>query len=230
MGACQKDFDMGRKLILTTVCAITLAFCGSGHAQDSPSLGDLARQAQKNKSNAPAKKVFTNDDFAPAPAAAPSIDSGLAASDTATPSPAAPGAPAAAGKSNEPPTALQAIDRMEGVINQMDTLDRAALAKFVLQGVDKNFPGRPAWEEKLFSAKQVFVTQGRDFIRKARSMVANAEPAKDAQGTNGSGASAAPAATDDRLQGMIQYGARIESAFQEVISEGRDLATKVPAQ
>jgi hypothetical protein len=215
---------MGRKLILMAVCALTLAFCGSGHAQDSPSLGDLARQAQKNKTNASAKKIFTNDDFASAPATGPSIDSGLAASGSTTP--AAPGAPAAAGKSNEPPTALQAIDRMEGVINQMDPLDRAALAKFVLEGVDKNFPGRPAWEEKLFAAKQVYVTQGRDFVRKARAMVASAEPAKDGQGANDSGAKD----QSDRMQSVIQYGAHIEAVFQEVITEGRDLASKAPAQ
>jgi hypothetical protein len=215
---------MGRKLILITVCALALTFCSTGHTQDAPSLGDLARQAQKNKAGAPAKKVFTNDDFASAPAAGPSVDSGLAASGSTLP--AAPGAPAAAGKSNEPPTALQAMDRMEGVINQMDPLDRAALAKFVLEGVDKNFPGRPAWEEKLFAAKQVYVTQGRDFIRKARAMLASTDTTKDGQGTNDSGAKD----QSDRMQSVIQYGAQIEATFQEVITEGRDLASRATAQ
>jgi hypothetical protein len=91
--------------------------------------------------------------------------------------PSTPGAPAAAGKSNEPPTALQALDKMEGVIKELDLLDRTALAKFVLEGVDKNFPGRTGWEERLFAAKQLYVSQGRDFIRKARAMLASAEPA-----------------------------------------------------
>ena len=54
---------MPRSLHLFAACALALIFCLPGHGQDSPSLGDLARQAQKDKSNAPAKKVFTNDDL-----------------------------------------------------------------------------------------------------------------------------------------------------------------------
>jgi hypothetical protein len=211
---------MGRKSIFVAVCALALASCGTARAQDSPSLGDLARQTQKNKASAPAKKVFTNDDFAPVPASGPSIESGVAASGSTLP--AAPGAPAAAGKSDESPTAQKALDHMEIVINQMDPLDRPALAKLVLEGVDKNFPGRPAWEEKLFAAKQVYVTQGRDFLRKARAMLAGAEPAKDAPGGNDAGTKD----QSDRMQSVIQYGTHIEAVFQEVITEGRGLASQ----
>jgi len=208
---------MGRKTNFAAVCALTLVFCGLGRAQDSPSLGELARQAQKNKATTPAKKVFTNDDFSSRPAVGASIDSGLAESASS-----APASPAAAGKSNEPTTAQKALDHMESIINQMDPLDRPGLAKLVLEGVDKNFPGRSAWEEKLFAAKQSYVSQGRDFIRKARAMMGSVEPPKD-------GAPANEAAAKDqaaRTQSVVDYGTRIEAAFQAVISEGRDLATK----
>ena len=222
---------MGRKSICWALCALTLAFCGLGHAQDSPSLGELARQAQKNKSGAPAKKVFTNEDFPSAPAAAPAVDSGVAAS-----APGSPDAPPAAGKTTEPTTAQKALDHMESIINQMDPLDRAALAKLVLEGVDKNFPGRTGWEERLFAAKQVYVSQGRDFIRKAKGMLGSAAPANDAAGAKDSGAKGPgapdPGANDQsgQIQSVVQYGARIEAAFQEVITEGRDLAAKAPAK
>jgi len=62
---------MARSLILIAACALALATFASAHAQDSPtsspSLGDLARQAQKDKdkeiTNKPAAKVFTNEDL-----------------------------------------------------------------------------------------------------------------------------------------------------------------------
>ena len=44
---------------------VRVGFCAPGHAQDTPSLGDLARQAQKEKAKDPPKKVFTNDDLPP---------------------------------------------------------------------------------------------------------------------------------------------------------------------
>src|SRR5580704_13258437 len=68
---------MARSPILIVVCALALVACSSARAQDatpsSPSLGDLARQAQKDKDKnrdkdkdsptKPAAKVFTNDDM-----------------------------------------------------------------------------------------------------------------------------------------------------------------------
>jgi hypothetical protein len=216
--ACGKEGAMFRTSSLIAVCFVSLALCTFGRAQDSPSLGELARQAQKNKPNAPAKKVFTNDDFSSGSPAGSSSENSASASGSGTP-----GAPA---KPGEPPTPDQALDHMEGVIKEMDSLDRPALAKLALEGVDRDFPGRSAWEEKLFAAKQVYVSQGRDFVRKARQMQASVEPAKDSQGTKDSTTKDQP----DRMQSIVQYGARIEAAFQEVIAEGRDLATKASAK
>ena len=53
---------MLRKLCVVSACALALVFCAPGKAQDSspsPSLGDLARQAQKDKANKPAAKAHS---------------------------------------------------------------------------------------------------------------------------------------------------------------------------
>jgi len=188
----------------------------TGHTQDSPSLGDLARQAQKNKTNAPVKKVFTNDDLP----SGSSSGNGLTSSGLGTI-----GAPAPAGKPSEPPTPEQAMGQMEALINQIDSLDRAALVKGALQGVESNFPGRSRWETRLFSAKQTYVAQGRDLIQKIKQLEASVGTLKGVQDPND------PRVKDlsTRLQSLIQDGTRADAAFQAVILEGRDLAAQASA-
>src|SRR5271167_1496153 len=60
---CPMEVTMPRILSLIAACALALVFSSPGHGQDSPSLGDLARQAQKDKANKPKAKVITNDDM-----------------------------------------------------------------------------------------------------------------------------------------------------------------------
>ena len=64
---CEPVEDSMRQIPhLIAACAFALVFSMPGPGQDSPSLGDLARQAQKDKANnAAPKKVFTNDDLHP---------------------------------------------------------------------------------------------------------------------------------------------------------------------
>src|SRR6266849_8704396 len=62
---------MSRSSTFIAACMLAAVMCASALAQDttttSPSLGDLARQAQKDKgkdkANKPAAKVLTNDDM-----------------------------------------------------------------------------------------------------------------------------------------------------------------------
>ena len=207
---------MVRTLRFVAACLFVLVFCMTGHTQDSPSLGDLARQAQKNKTNAPVKKVFTNDDLP----SGSSSGNGLTSSGLGTI-----GAPAPAGKPSEPPTPEQAMGQMEALINQIDSLDRAALVKGALQGVESNFPGRSRWETRLFSAKQTYVAQGRDLIQKIKQLEASVGTLKGVQDPND------PRVKDlsTRLQSLIQDGTRADAAFQAVILEGRDLAAQASA-
>jgi hypothetical protein len=203
---------MPRILSLFPTCALALVFCLPGHAQDSPSLGDLARQAQKDKSNAPATKVITNDDL---PSGSGSNASGLGAGLGQIVQ------PGASGKSGTAPSPADQLARLELVFDKLDSIDRATLAKNVLEGANFDFPGRSKWEEKLFAAKQVFVAQGRDLIRRAGEINAAAKSAQDVHDPND------PRVKDlsNRLKQLMEDGVRIGGTFQGVIEEGKDLAS-----
>jgi hypothetical protein len=206
---------MARSSILSAGCAFALVLCLPGHAQDSPSLGDLARQAQKDKSNAPAKRVFTNDDLPSASGPGPSglgggLGTGLGKA----------GQPTTSGKPGTPSSPSQDLERMESLMNQIDGLDRATLVKNVLKGVDADFPGRSKWEEKLYAAKLVYASQGHELVQRAKQILASAESLQGNQDPND------PRVKDlgERLKELIRDGVRADAAFQAVMLEGRDLA------
>src|SRR5882672_5138291 len=114
---------MPRRLSLYITCAFALVFCLPGHAQDSPSLGDLARQAQKDKSNAPSKKVFTNDDLPPG-----------SGSDSLGPTGGLGqfGQPASLGTQGGAFNPSAALDRLEATLDKVASLDRDTLVKNIL--------------------------------------------------------------------------------------------------
>jgi hypothetical protein len=213
----EKAGKMQRSVNFIAACLVALVFCAPGHAQDSPSLGDLARQAQKNKSNSPAKKVLTNDDIS----SGSSSGAGLASSGLGSIA-----APAASpGTSSEPsatPSPEQAAGQLEALINKIAALSRAELVKGALQGVDTDFPGRSEWEQKLLSARQEYVAHGRDLLQKAEQIQAAAESLKGIQDPNDRRVKD----LTNRMKGLIQDGTTLDAAFQAVILEGRDLATQ----
>jgi hypothetical protein len=202
---------MPRSLNLIAACALALVVCAPGRGQDSPSLGDVARQAQKDKANKPQAKVITNDDMTSGSGGVTSaLGSGLG---QVAPS-------AAAGNSGTAAAPDDQLNRLESLLRQVDSLDRATLAHNVLQDKDINFPGRAKWEERLFAAKQTYVTQGRAMLQKAKEIEASAESLKGVQDPND------PRAKDmaAKLQELVRDGVQIGAAFQAVMMEGRDLA------
>jgi hypothetical protein len=204
------------RLNLYASCALALLFSFQVRAQDSPSLGDLARQAQKDKANAPAaKKVLTNDDL-PSASGSSAYAPGLGRVMQPGPS----------GKSGAAASASDQLERMGAALNELDTQDSAMLAKNVLQGSDADFPGRKQWEQKLFAAKQVFVAQGRALMKKANQLEVSAKGVQDAQNQND------PRARDlaTRLQQLVQESVQTSAAFQAVIAEGKDLAGQSAGQ
>jgi hypothetical protein len=212
----RKEGNMPRTLSFITACLLALVFCAPGHAQDSPSLGDLARQAQKDKAKDPAaKRVITNDDL-PSSSGSSGIVPGLGR----VVQPGTPGKPAPVAS---PPEELQ---RMESALNELDSLDGATLAKNILQGSGADFPGRSKWEEKLFAAKQAFVSQERALMKKADQVEASAKGIQDAENPND------PRARDlaNRLQQLVQQSAQLSAAFQTVITEGKELAGQSTGQ
>ncbi len=209
---------MSRGLNLIATAALCLIFSVSGRGQDSPSLGDLARQAQKNKdkTDKPAAKVITNDDL-------PSRSSG----GSSTPG-AAPGRVVQPGADSAPETVstpAEGLEKIQSTLDQVDSLDRATLATTVLDGNNSSFPGRAKWENELFAAKQAFVSQGRALLQKARQLEASAEGMKDIQDPNDPRVKSFSA----QLEQLVQENQQNSAAFQAVVAEGKELATRSAA-
>lgn len=208
---------MVRTLGVIGACALALIFCMPGSAQDSsssPSLGDLARQAQKDKANKPAAKVITNDDLPSTSAVAgASISGGLGQ--------LAPGQSASASSAQLSPT--EKLAQLEKLLNVADSLDKTTLARSVLQDKkDVDFPGRAKWEDRMYAANRLFVTQNRELIERARQIISSADTLKGTPDPND------PRVREIRaqLEGLVQDAMRADSALQAVAMEGRDLASQ----
>jgi len=202
---------MSRKFSLFAACALAVVLCAPSRGQDSTSLGDVARKAQKDKAGKPPAKVITNDDM-------PSRSSSPAASPISGPSPSAqPGAPGQAGTPQSP---AEGLEKLQSQVDDLDSLDRASLASSVLDGNTANFPGRAKWEEKLFAAKQNFVSQERGVLHEIRQIESVSEGMKTIQDPNDPRVKAVSA----KLQEIVQQSEQDSAAFQAVIAEGKALA------
>lgn len=207
---------MPRSLSFIVVCALALVIGAPGHGQDSPSLGDLARQAQKDKANRPPVKVITNDDM-------PSHPAGPSSAPSAGLSPEA--QPGVAGNPGDVQSPSEGLEKLQSFVNQLDLVDRAALASNAMDGNDSNFPGRAKWEEKLFAAKQTFVSQTRDVLQKAKQLETASEGMKDIQDQNDPRVKSFSA----KLDQLVQEAQQNRAAFQSVMAEGKDLAAQSAA-
>jgi hypothetical protein len=214
---------MPRKLTLFAACALALIACASARAQDSttpsssPSLGDLARQAQKDKDknrvNKPVAKVLTDDDVS-AGSTGGSSSLAEALGTAAQPGPA--------GKSAEVQSPAEGLEKIQSMLDGLSSLDRAALANNVLDGNTSNFAGRADWEAKMFAAKQAFVAENRTVLEKMRQLQASSAELKDVQDPNDPRLKSISAKLQELVQASQQYGA----AFQAVVTEGKDLAAQ----
>jgi hypothetical protein len=211
---------MPRSSYLIAACALALVCGAPGRSQDSPSLGDLARQAQKNKdkTSKPVAKVITNDDM---PSTAASTSSPLApAAGPSSSSPSA-GKPDAAGKSDAIPSPEESFAQLQSTLDKLDSVDRVALIKDIL-GNAPNFPGRAEYEEKLIAAKQTYISKCREVLQEARQLEDSAKGMKDVQDPN-----------DPRLkrlaskmQQLFQASEQNNTDLQAVIAEGKQLAAQ----
>lgn len=195
------------------LAALVSVLSTPGRSQDSPSLGDLARQLRSQKSTAQPKTVITNDDL---PSASAVTILGLEK----------PVDMASSTKPGADSSPLASLSRWKSVVKQIDSMDRVTLLKVALHGANPDFPGRGNWEERLFTAKQTYVSQGLEHIQRARQLLESAQTLKSAQAD----------ADDPRvkelgesLKGLVRESVRSDAAFQAVILEGRDLAHQAPA-
>jgi hypothetical protein len=180
-------------------------------AQDQPSLGDVARQARKDKEkNATKPKTVITDDTLPSSKGL----SGLAVGDL--------GSSQASGGGSKMDQALSRVAEAEAGLKQLDALDRATLAKAVLLDNDVDFPNRRAWEDKLYAAKDRYVSHERDLIVELKQIAAGI------QSDGGQGKldhnSVRAQQMKQRLREIVQDAVRTEQVYRAVVMEGGDLA------
>jgi len=202
-----------RKMSFLALLAWVLIPSTPGYAQDQPSLGDVARQARKDKEKnaAQPKRVITDDNL---PSSKPLGGLG----DLGSSKNAGDGIAMARGS--------EALDRAETALNKLDPLDRATLAKAALLDNDVDFPNRPRWEDKLYSAKEQYVSHGRELFQQMRQIMADVRSLQSSQGGQRKLSSDNPRAQEllRRLQEIVQDAVRTENAYQSVVMEGWDLA------
>lgn len=201
---------MGRTRTMGVLAAILCSlFPLATFAQEQPSLGDVARQVrkEKEKNSAPAKKVFTDDNLPSG--AADKAD--LARFDNAQATP-----------SDRIAAARAVLARGKQALDILGPLGRSSLAKLALQGRDADFPGRRAWEDKLFAAKEHYVAHGRELFRETQEILDNIESLTSA----GKVSPSDPRAQElgHRALQLMQDAYRTEADFQAVVLEGQDLA------
>src|SRR5882762_1347254 len=184
-------------------------------AQDQPSLGDVARQARKDKdkNNASAKKVITDDTL---PSSKGLSGAGLADLSSAQSSD---GGSATA-------RALAKLQQAEAALDKLAPLDRATLAKAALLDNDVDFPNRRNWEDKLYSAKEQYVSHGRELFQEMRQILVDVQSLRSSQGGTGKLSPDDPRAQQmmRRIQELVQDAVRTDRAYQAVVVEGWDLA------
>jgi len=202
-----------RKMSFLALLAWVLIPSTPGYAQDQPSLGDVARQVRKDKEKnaAQPKRVITDDNL---PSSKPLGGLG----DLGSSKNAGDGIAMARGS--------EALDRAETALNKLDPLDRATLAKAALLDNDVDFPNRPRWEDKLYSAKEQYVSHGRELFQQMRQIMADVRSLQSSQGGQRKLSSDDPRAQEllRRLQEIVQDAVRTENAYQSVVMEGWDLA------
>ncbi len=182
--------------------------------QDQPSLGDVARAARKDKekNNAKPKTVITDDTL-------PSSKglSGLSVGDL--------GSSQSLGGASAMAQAMARVDEAEAGLKQMDALDRATLAKAVLLDNDVDFPNRRNWEDKLYAAKERYVSRERELIVELKQIVAQVQSMQASQGKQKLNPDDPQAQQMLRkIQEILQDALRTEQAYRAVVMEGWDLA------
>jgi len=212
------EVAMRGRFILGVMFGVLLAFPLFAQDQQPQSLGDIARQNRRDKeerakSGAPPAKVF-NDENMPSGGAS-KVDLAQLASSTAAPS-------------ERIAAARRSMARGEQFLNMLDPMDRTTLASLALQGQNSDFPGRRAWEEKLFAAKQQYVAHGRELFRQTNDLLSYVESLT----AGGKVTPSDPRVTDimHRALELVQDANKTDADFQAILLEGQGLAKKAASR
>ena len=118
--------------------------------------------------------------------------------------------------------ALAKVEEAEAGLKQLQTLDRATLAKAVLLDNDVDFPNRRAWEDKLFAAKEHYVSHEGELIAELKQIVAQVQSRQSSGKLDPNDPSAQQ--MKNRLLDIVQDALRTEQEYRGVVMEGWDLA------
>ncbi len=204
---------MLRKMSFLLAATWVLVPSVPSYAQDQPSLGDVARQVRKDREkNATQPKTVITDDSMPSSKALGGLGDL--------------GGSQGAGDGSSMARGLAALDHAEAALNKLDPMDRTTLAKAALLDNDVDFPDRRGWEDKLYSAKEQYVSHGRELFREMRKILADAQSLQSSNGGQGKLSPDDPRAKEllRRIQEILQDAVRTESAYQAVVVEGWDRA------
>ena len=211
----HEEAGMFRKVSFLAALLWVLIPSAPSFAQDQPSLGDVARQARKDKekNNAKPATVITDDTL-------PSRKGlgGLSLGDL--------GSSQGPGNGSAMAQAMARIEEAEAGLKQMDALDRSSLAKAAMLDNDVDFPNRRAWEDRLYAAKDRYVAHERELITELKQIVAQVQSWRASQGGDAKLSPSDPRAQQmlRRIQEIIQDAIRTEQAYRAVVMEGWDLA------
>jgi len=179
--------------------------------QPQPSLGDVARQARKDreKNTARPKTVITDENV--------SSSQGLTrmAGDLG-------GSQGGVDSTAMAAKALAKVEEAESGLKKLESLDRATLAKAILLDNDVDFPNRPAWENKLYNAKEHYVSHEGQLITELKQILAQVQ-SWQSQGKLDPNDPRAQH-MKSRLVEIVQDAVRTEQDYRAVVMEGWDRA------
>jgi len=205
---------MRRSLVVLFAASLLTALPLCAQEPEQQSLGDIARQARKakedrDKTAATPAKVFTDENFQSGSTG--KADLAQLASPSASPT-------------ERMVAARRAIARGEQLLDTLDPMNRTTQAELALQGQNNDFPGRRAWEEKLFAAKEHYVSHGRDLFRETKALLSNMEASTSSGKANPSD----PRTTEisHRALQLMQDANKTDADFQAIVLEGQDLAKR----
>ena len=179
--------------------------------QSPPSLGEVARQTRKDKEkNANQPKTVITDEDLPSGHGLGGLSSELGSSESAS-------------DSSSMDKALAKVREAEAGLRKLESLDRTTLAKAVLLDHDVDFPNRRAWEDKLYLAKEQYVSHEGELIVGLKQIAAQVEAQRGGQGKLDT-RDPRTQQIKNRLLEIIQDALRTEQDYRAVVMEGWDLA------
>lgn len=196
------------------------ALATPGHAQDQSqdpaqaqpqqSLADVARQARKDREkNATKPKTVITDENMPSGKGLTGLSGDFGASQGGV-------------DSGAMDKAMAKVAEAEAGLRKLESLDRTTLAKAILLDNDVDFPNRRAWEDKLYTAKEHYVSHEGELIVEMKQILAQVQSWQSQGKLDPKDPRAQQ--TKSRLVEIVQDAVRTEQDYRAVVMEGWDLA------